>query len=135
MPSVVIPGVIEFTEPELWAVLAALVMMVMDIVTGFAGAIFTRTVSSTKMREGIGHKAMLVMLVVLAVLIQTFSLHIGDMGWSIPMILPVCVYIVVMEVASVVENVISAYPDLKDSPLVRLFDRATDSGDHAEVEQ
>lgn len=129
MPPVEIPGVIEFTEPELWAVIAACVMMAMDIVTGFAGAVVTGTISSTKMREGIGHKAMLVMLVVLAVLVQTFSLHIGDMGWSIPLIVPVCVYIVVMEVASVVENCVAAYPDLKDTPLVRLFDRAVDPDD------
>ena len=125
MPPIAIPGVIEFTEPELWAVIAACVMMAMDIITGFAGAVVTSSISSTKMREGIGHKAMLVMLVVLAVLVQTFSLHIGDMGWSIPMIIPVCVYIVVMEVASVVENCVTAYPDLKDSPLVRLFERSS----------
>lgn len=134
MPPVVIPGVIEFTEPELWAVIAACVMMAMDIVTGFAGAVVTGTISSTKMREGIGHKAMLVMLVVLAVLVQTFSLHIGDMGWSIPLIVPVCVYIVVMEVASVVENCVAAYPDLKDTPLVRLFDRAVDPDDGGDDE-
>ena len=125
MPPLAIPGVIEFTEPELWAVIAACVMMAMDVVTGFTGAVVTRTVSSTRMREGIGHKAMLVLLIVLAVLVQTFSLHIGDMGWSIPLIVPVCVYIVVMEVASVVENCVTAYPDLKDSPLVRLFERAS----------
>ena len=124
MPPLNIPGVIEFTEPELWAVIAACVMMAMDVITGFTGAVVTKTVSSTKMREGIGHKAMLVLLIVLAVLVQTFSLHIGDMGWSIPLIVPVCVYIVVMEVASVVENCVTAYPDLKDSPLVRLFERA-----------
>ena len=134
MQPVMIPGVIEFTEPELWAVAAALIMMVMDIITGFAGAVVTGTISSTKMREGIGHKAMLVMLVVLAVLVQTFSLHIGDMGWTIPLIVPVCVYIVVMEVASVVENCVSAYPDLKDTPLVRLFDRAVDPDDGGDDE-
>ena len=131
MPPLAIPGVIEFTEPELWAVIAACVMMAMDVVTGFTGAVVTKTVSSTRMREGIGHKAMLMLLIVLAVLVQTFSLHIGDMGWSIPLIVPVCVYIVVMEVASVVENCVTAYPDLKDSPLVRLFER-TASADGGE---
>ena len=55
MPPLNIPGVIEFTEPELWAVIAACVMMAMDVITGFAGAVVTKTVSSTKMREGIGH--------------------------------------------------------------------------------
>lgn len=125
MPPVMIPGVIEFTEPEVWAILASCVMMAMDIVSGFVGAIVRGSVSSTKMREGLGHKAMLVLLVVLAVMVQAFTLHIGDMGWTVPLILPVCIYIVVMEVASVVENIVDAYPELKDTQLVRLFERST----------
>lgn len=125
MGPMMIPGVIEITEVELWAIAAALVMMLFDIVSGFAGALVKGNVSSTKMREGIGHKAMLILLVVLAIFVQTFTLHIGDMGWTIPLITPVCVYIIVMEVASVVENVIQAYPALRDTPLVKLFERAT----------
>ena len=125
MGPMMIPGVIEITEVELWAIAAALVMMLFDIVSGFVAALVRGNVSSTKMREGIGHKAMLILLVVLAIFVQTFTLHIGDMGWTIPLITPVCVYIIVMEVASVVENVIQAYPALRDTPLVKLFERAT----------
>ena len=128
MGPMLIPGVIEITEVELWAIAAALVMMLFDIVSGFVGAVVRGDVSSTKMREGIGHKAMLVLLVVLAIFVQTFTLHIGDMGWTVPLITPVCVYIVVMEVASVTENVVDAYPALKDTPLVKLFERLTDDG-------
>lgn len=125
MGPMIVPGVIEITEVELWAIAAALVMMLFDIVSGFVGALVRGNVSSTKMREGIGHKAMLVLLVVLAIFVQTFTLHIGDMGWTVPLITPVCVYIIVMEVASVVENVVQAYPALRDTPLVKLFERAT----------
>lgn len=125
MGPMIVPGVIEITEVELWAIAAALVMMLFDIVSGFVGALVRGNVSSTKMREGIGHKAMLVLLVVLAIFVQTFSLHIGDMGWTVPLITPACVYIIVMEVASVVENVIQAYPALGDTPLVKIFERAT----------
>ena len=128
MGPMLIPGVIEITEVELWAIGAALVMMLFDIVSGFVGAVVRGDVSSTKMREGIGHKAMLVLLVVLAIFVQTFTLHIGDMGWTVPLITPVCVYIIVMEVASVTENVVDAYPALKDTPLVKLFERLTDDG-------
>lgn len=131
MGPMMIPGVIEITEVELWAIAAALVMMLFDIVSGFVGALVRGNVSSTKMREGIGHKAMLILLVVLAIFVQTFTLHIGDMGWTVPLITPVCVYIIVMEVASVVENVVQAYPALRDTPLVKLFDRATGHGDEA----
>lgn len=123
MPPIIIPGVIEFTEPELWSIAAALVMMVMDIVTGFAGAVVTHSVSSKKMREGIGHKVMLILTIMLAVLVQIFSAHIGDLGIIVPLILPACVYIVVMEITSVIENITTAYPELKDTPLVKLFDR------------
>ena len=128
MGPMMIPGVIEITEVELWAIAAALVMMLFDIVSGFVGAVVRGDVSSTKMREGIGHKAMLILLVVLAIFVQTFTLHIGDMGWTVPLITPVCVYIIVMEVASVTENVVDAYPALKDTPLVKLFERLTDDG-------
>ena len=127
MGPMMIPGVIEITEVELWAIAAALVMMLFDIVSGFVGAVVRGDVSSTKMREGIGHKAMLILLVVLAIFVQTFTLHIGDMGWTVPLITPVCVYIIVMEVASVTENVVDAYPALKDTPLVKLFERLTDN--------
>lgn len=118
-----IPGVIEFSEPELWAIGAALVMMLMDILSGFVGAVVRGDVSSTKMREGIGHKALLVIVIIAAVLVQTFTLHIGDMGWSFPLIVPCCVYIIVMELTSVLENVCEAYPALNNTALMRLFER------------
>lgn len=127
MPPIAIPGVIELSEPEVWAILAALIMMLMDILSGFIGAVIRNDVQSVKMREGLGHKAMLVLVVFMAVLIQVFSLHIGDMGWSVPLILPCCVYIIVMELASVLENVCDAYPALRDTPLMKLFDRKTES--------
>lgn len=129
-----IPGVIEFTEPELWAVGAALVMMLMDILSGFVGAVVRGDVSSTKMREGIGHKALLIIVIIAAVLVQTFSLHIGDMGWSFPLIVPCCVYIIVMELTSVLENVTDAYPALKDTALMRLFERVESASDEKEAE-
>lgn len=127
MPPIAIPGVIELSEPEVWAILAALIMMLMDILSGFIGAVIRNDVQSVKMREGLGHKAMLVLVVFMAVLIQVFSLHIGDMGWSVPLILPCCVYIIVMELASVLENVCDAYPALRDTPLMKLFDRKADT--------
>ena len=133
MQPIVIPGIIEFTEPEMWAVTFACIMMVMDVITGFAGAVVQGNVSSTKMREGIGHKAMLVLLIVLAVLVQTATLHVGDMGWSVPLILPACVYIIVMEVASIVENIAGAYPALRDTPLMRLFERVAGDNDGSDA--
>lgn len=126
---IVVPGFIEFSEAEIWAVGLALVLMVLDVIVGFGGAVIRGDVSSTKMREGLGHKAMLVALIAMAMILQTATLHIGDTGWSFPLVAPCCLYIAVMEVASVLENTIEAYPALKDTPIVRIFDREDEEGD------
>lgn len=120
------PFFIEFTEPELWFIAMALVLSVMDVLTGFVGAAIRGQISSTKMREGLGHKMVLVLMIVMAVLLQGFTTHIGDTGWNVPLIMPVCGYIAVMEVASIVENAKGAYPEIADSPLFRLFDNSRD---------
>ena len=62
------------------------------------------------------------------IVLQGATDHIGDMGWSVPLILPACIYIIVMEVASVLETVSQTYPEIADSPLFRLFDNAAGRG-------
>lgn len=114
---------ITFTETECWAIIAVAIFILLDIVTGIVSAIVRHDFKSSKMREGLGHKAMLVLVVALAVLVQGFTTHVGELGFNVPLIVPVCVYIVLMEVASVLETVAQTYPALADSPLFRLFNR------------
>lgn len=120
------PFFITFTEPELWFIAMALVLSVMDVLTGFIGAAVRGQISSTKMREGLGHKMVLVLMIAMAVLLQGFTTHIGDTGWNVPLIMPVCGYISVMEVASIIENAKKAYPQLADSPLLKIFENSRD---------
>lgn len=120
------PFFIEFIEPELWFIAMALVLSVMDVLTGFIGAAVRGQISSTKMREGLGHKMVLVLMIAMAVLLQGFTTHIGDTGWNVPLIMPVCGYISVMEVASIIENAKKAYPQLADSPLLKIFENSRD---------
>ena len=124
-----IPFFITFTEAELWFICFVLVLSVIDVLTGWLQAVINRSFSSTKMREGLLHKIVLVLIIVLAVVLQGFTAHIGDTGWSVPLIFPVCAYIAVMEVASILENIKSAYPEIADSPLFRLFDNLKTGGD------
>lgn len=123
------PFFIEFTEPELWFIAMALVLSVMDVLTGFIGAAVRGQISSTKMREGLGHKMVLVLMIAMAVLLQGFTTHIGDTGWNVPLIMPVCGYISVMEVASIIENAKKAYPQIADSPLLKIFENSRDDGE------
>ena len=112
---------IELTQEECWAITAALVLMVFDVICGLIGAIARRDFQSRRMREGLFHKVMLTLVVCLAFLLQGFTSHVADLGFSVPLIVPVCVYICLMEVASVLETISDTVPDLSDSPLFRLF--------------
>lgn len=120
------PFFLVLTEGECWSIMAALFLMALDILSGLMSALITGSFASTKMREGLGHKAMLILVIALAVAVQGFSGHVAELGWSVPLIIPACAYIVVMEVSSILENVAKAYPGLADTALFRLFDRGGD---------
>lgn len=132
IPELTMPF-IQLTEPECWGIIVAFGLMAFDVLAGLIGAVVRHDFQSCKMREGIGHKTMLVLVIALAVVVQGATGHIGDMGWSVPLVLPACVYIIVMEVASVLETVAQTCPELADSPLFRLFDNVANGGGGADA--
>lgn len=117
---------IQLTEPQVWAISLACALMLMDIVTGFIGAVINGTVSSAKMREGLGHKALLLCVILLSIIIEAGTQHVVGLGLGGVTVTVVCAYIAVMEVASCLENVCSAYPELRDTPLMRIFKHDVD---------
>ena len=114
-------GLIQFDEAQAWAIGLACVLMLMDFVTGFVGAVVRGDVSSSKMREGLGHKALLLCVIALAVIVEAGAQHVAGLGFGGVTVTVVCAYIAVMEVASCMENVCAAYPELRDTPLMRVF--------------
>lgn len=122
---------IVLTSEECWAVVAALTLMLFDVVCGLVGAVARRDFQSKRMREGLFHKAMLILVVCLAFFLQGFTSHVADLGFSVPLIVPVCVYICLMEVASVLETISDTVPDLADSTLFKLFgSHSKEASDH-----
>ncbi|WP_373575232.1 phage holin family protein [Collinsella aerofaciens] len=117
---------LSLTDPQVWAIGLACVLMLMDIVTGFIGAIIKGNVSSAKMREGLGHKALLLCVILLSIIIEAGTQHVVGLGLGGVTVTVVCAYIAVMEVASCMENVCSAYPELRDTPLMRIFKHDAD---------
>lgn len=118
--------IIQLTEPQVWAIAIACAFMVMDILTGFIGAVINGNVSSAKMRVGLCHKILLCCLIAVAVMIELAGTHIAGLGFSGVSVTVVCAYIIIMEVASILENVCAAYPELRDTPLMRIFDHDVD---------
>lgn len=99
-----------------------LAFMTLDIITGYVGAWVSQSISSSKMRQGIGHKAALIVIMCVFLLIDiTQSKDIIDLGFDIPLFKMSCTYIVIMEINSIFENILIIFPSLKDTKLATLF--------------
>lgn len=109
------------TDAMAWAIIACVCLMLFDVISGLIAAIKNREVSSTKMREGLFHKCSLVMCIVLAWCIEMFVMHVPDLGFNVPLVIPACVLIFAMEVVSILENIIKINPDLENEEIVKLF--------------
>lgn len=110
-----------FTEPDMWALLAALFFVTTDYLTGTVKAIMQGSLSSQKMREGLGHKFAYLILIAVAYAIDTVNAHVS-LG------LPVNVFIVtvggvcLIELTSILENLCEINPELKNKPFLRTLD-------------
>ena len=88
-----------------WQAGMTLIFTMADIVTGFMQAVINKTVDSQKMREGIIRKLLLIVVMVLA--------FVAQWAFDIPAISKItCVYIILMEVISILENIKKAGIDL-----------------------
>lgn len=113
--------VIFLTNAQSWSIALACVMMVADVVVGFIVAIINEELSSTKMRKGLLHKALMLVLIFVCLAIEVGVSHTVALPYDVPTCEVVCGYIVIMELVSVLENIASGYPELKGSALFKLF--------------
>lgn len=117
--------IVQVSESMVYAFGGAVSCMGLDILTGYVGSVVNHCVSSTKMREGLGHKALLLCVELLAFVIEVVCQHVEGMGaLSGVTVVGISVVIIAMEVTSIWENVVAASPELSDSPLGRIFDNA-----------
>ena len=109
------------TEAQAWAMGGVAVFMVLDIISGFVQAVVNRCLDSTKMREGVLHKASIGLVVLSTWALEVLAQHVADLSIEGLGTVPVCVILVLMELVSIWENVCRANPALADSPLGHLL--------------
>lgn len=117
-------AIYTFTEPQVWAIGGAFLMMLFDMVTGIAQAIFNCSFKSSTMRLGLCHKATLSLIIMLVICIEILSSHIVGLNFGGITIYVVCGAIIGMEFASILENLKQAYPELADTPIMKIFEHA-----------
>lgn len=103
-----------------WGLLCAGTLIVTDYVTGVIKAVAAHDLQSEKMREGLAHKFAYLVVLFLGWFIEMESHHL-DLGFIVPLFVPVVVAISLIEVTSILENCVEINPDLKTNKILALF--------------
>jgi toxin secretion/phage lysis holin len=107
-----------------------LLFILLDIVTGVVQAVANKELSSTKLRQGLFHKFAFMFAMILGYLVE-FGMGYLDLGFTVPIATPVCIYICLTEIVSILENITLMNEDLKNSKFLSLFnvtDKAESEG-------
>lgn len=81
----------------LWQISTPIIFSVADVITGVLQAIINKNLDSQVMRNGLIHKALVILILVLSFIIQY--------AFNLPIISKVVsIYIIVMELISIIEN-------------------------------
>lgn len=90
------------------------------MVTGLVKAIKERNYCSSVMREGLFHKCGSILCVAFATLLD-YAQQFLDLGVTVPVTTGICVYIVLMEIGSIIENVCAINPEIAPDVLKSYF--------------
>lgn len=104
----------------LFSFVAVAALIVLDIITGVLKAVETRTMNSSKLRRGLYHKGAFIGVIVLAVIVEWGSGFL-QLGFQLPIVTPVCVYVALAEIVSVFENLCEINPELRGSKIAGIF--------------
>lgn len=112
--------------------------MLLDIVSGFAQACKNNCIDSQKLKEGLWHKCGFILAIAFACLCE-FTMQFVDLGFTVPLQTAVCVYIILTEVVSILENLAKISPELANSKFMELFasvnNDLTDSAEHGTIDE
>lgn len=114
-----------------YEILAVLVFSITDYITGIIGAVMHGNLSSTKMREGLGHKFAYLCVFFIAWFIDFEMKHI-DIGFHNALTPMVTIGIVLIELSSIIENIGKINPELAQAEFMKIFDndnRKDNNGD------
>ena len=97
-----------------WSIVILVVAFIcLDIITGLLKAIYEKNLESECIRKGLIHKLGEILAVAVAFLIEYSQTVILSINFNIPIVKGVCIYIILMEILSVLENICVINPQLR----------------------
>ena len=114
----------NFIFPDIhWVVIIiACCFMLLDILTGFIQAVINKNVDSQVMKRGLLHKCGFMLAIVFGCLCE-YSMCYIDLGFTVPIQDAVCIYIIVTEMVSILENLAKISPELANVKFMDIFKR------------
>ena len=103
------------------AIIAVLILIVLDVIFGLGNAIAQHKYSSEIMRKGIAHKCAELGFILVGVVCDATIIGGVDLGFTAPVLVSVCVYLAIMEIGSLLETFADMNPELANSPLFQLL--------------
>lgn len=100
--------------------LLSFLFIAFDIIVGFIGSIKNKTFKSSIMREGMFHKVGSILIILLGDLIA-YSSNFFNIGYGKEISSCICIYIVIMEVGSILENLGKLNPELQKNVISKIF--------------
>ena len=114
------------------AVMAVLLLTALDVIFGIVNALVSKSFSSAKMRAGIAHKSASMGFLLVGIVVDGTIIGGLDLGFSAPVLTTICVYLCLMEVASLLETFALLNPQMSNSPQFRLLEASGAIKDGAE---
>lgn len=111
------------------ALMALLLLIVLDVVLGLAAAAKNHDIQSSEMRAGAWHKIGELGVVAIADIADGMLMGGLDIGLDAPVCTAVIVYLCINEVVSCLENSVKLNPELKDSPALNLLKESSEQRD------
>lgn len=103
------------------AIIAVVLLTLLDVCFGVLNALLHHEFASSKMREGIAHKSTSFGFIVIADVVDGAIIGGLDLGFPAPTLVFACSYLILMEIASLLETFCMLNPNLAETPLFRLF--------------
>lgn len=107
------------------ALIVVLLLIIIDMITGMVQASINGVFDSTKVRQGLAHKCSEFVFIAIGILVDAL-LYVGvdlDLGitFSSPVTMVIITAIILMEIASILENLMKINPSLAELPVFNVL--------------
>ena len=106
-------------------IIITLVFIVLDIITGVIKSFKEKNYTSSSMREGLFHKCGSILCILFGCLVDYTQKYV-DIGVSIPITEIICIYIILMEIGSNIENICAINPDILPDKIKKYFKKLSE---------